>query len=220
MVMTLARGVAVLSLLAPILLIAAEQNTDRPGLDYYSFNLSHPNPALCRQTCDADDRCKAWTYVKPGIQGPTARCWLKHAVPRAYTNNCCVSGVKQGTRSESPAASAPRTADCSALREHYDKRCGEMRSYYSRLNCERHGYSGCALDVAGCFTPYLPGHVFTDEACGKPGYKTCASHAYNNYIECLAGCNKSAIEGRLPGGRAPCAKSCQQDITGAVASCR
>ena len=31
--------------------------------------------------------------VRPGIQGPSGRCWLKRAVPQKVTNGCCVSGV-------------------------------------------------------------------------------------------------------------------------------
>jgi hypothetical protein len=59
-----------------------------------NFNLPAPNPALCRNHCNAQAACKSWTYVKPGVQGPTARCWLKHSVPAAQPNGCCASGVK------------------------------------------------------------------------------------------------------------------------------
>jgi len=31
--------------------------------------------------------------VKPHIQGPNARCWLKHVVPTPITASCCHSGV-------------------------------------------------------------------------------------------------------------------------------
>jgi hypothetical protein len=71
-----------------------EANTDRPGLDYRSFDLPAANPALCEKTCAQEVQCKAWTYVKPGVQGPKARCWVKNAVPAAKRDACCVSGVK------------------------------------------------------------------------------------------------------------------------------
>lgn len=73
-----------------------EVNTDRRGLDYTSFDLSAPDPALCLNRCEQDTACRAWTYVKPGVQGPKARCWLKNAVPAPLRDACCVSGVKAG----------------------------------------------------------------------------------------------------------------------------
>lgn len=72
-----------------------EENVNRLGSDYASFDLPAPDPELCRDACDKDARCKAFTYVKPGLQGPAAKCWLKDpvAAPRA-NEGCCVSGVK------------------------------------------------------------------------------------------------------------------------------
>ena len=88
----------VLPLLASISYAApggAELNVDRPGSDYSNFDLPQANAWLCRNHCNRDARCKAWTYVKPNtIQGPNPRCWLKSTVPPARHNNCCVSGVK------------------------------------------------------------------------------------------------------------------------------
>ncbi len=71
-----------------------EPNTDRPGSDYRSFFLNRPVPDLCRSQCARENRCKAYTYVKPGVQGRRAKCWLKHSVPAARHNTNCVSGVK------------------------------------------------------------------------------------------------------------------------------
>jgi hypothetical protein len=72
-----------------------EQGIDRRGQDYHSFNLSRADPMLCQEACAKDARCKAYTYVKPGVQGATARCWLKHSVPNGLRDACCVSGVRQ-----------------------------------------------------------------------------------------------------------------------------
>lgn len=72
-----------------------EPDTDRPGKDYKNVDLSAPDPNLCRQECIGDPKCKAFTYVKPGIQGAKARCWLKHGVPQAKISSCCVSGIKE-----------------------------------------------------------------------------------------------------------------------------
>ena len=49
---------------------------------------------FARRHANSEDQCKSWTYVKPGIQGPNARCWLKSATPGAKANNCCISGVR------------------------------------------------------------------------------------------------------------------------------
>ncbi|HSD58334.1 MAG TPA: PAN domain-containing protein, partial [Methanotrichaceae archaeon] len=72
-----------------------ENDIDRPGNDYRNFDLSSPDPALCKQECDDDPNCKAFTYVKPGFQGSSARCWLKNVVPNAVPSSCCISGVKE-----------------------------------------------------------------------------------------------------------------------------
>ena len=75
-------------------------NTDRPGFDYANFDIFPAPPFLsaeanCMERCrrDLSAPCLAWTFVKPGIQGPNARCWLKNRIPAARANNCCVSGV-------------------------------------------------------------------------------------------------------------------------------
>ena len=75
--------------------VSLETDTNRPGQDYKNFELDTPDPGLCQKACANDPNCQAYTYVKPGIQGAKARCWLKKAVPQAKSNNCCVSGVKK-----------------------------------------------------------------------------------------------------------------------------
>jgi hypothetical protein len=73
---------------------ALEMNTNRPGQDYRNFDLSTPDPKACQTACLEDMKCRAWSYIKPGIQGPKARCWLKSGIPPAEPAPCCVSGVK------------------------------------------------------------------------------------------------------------------------------
>jgi hypothetical protein len=68
---------------------------DRPGYDYANFEMNNPREILCQWRCQQDSRCRAWTFVNPGVQGPRARCWLKHAVPAAVRNSCCTSGIIQ-----------------------------------------------------------------------------------------------------------------------------
>ena len=74
---------------------SVEPNIDRRGGDYTNVTLPPGSVAqLCLDLCNADVPCKAWTYVKPGVQAPNPRCWLKNTVPDANANNCCTSGVK------------------------------------------------------------------------------------------------------------------------------
>jgi len=78
-----------------------EPNTDRPGGDLRSFELDGGADA-CASACQADQRCRSFTWVKPGVQGRSARCWLKGSVPAASHNPDCISGVIGG-----PAAAVP-----------------------------------------------------------------------------------------------------------------
>ena len=73
-----------------------EQNVDRPGRDYKNFDLTarSDNADTCKSACLADGKCKAWTFVKAGVQGPKPRCWLKTSAPPPIPNKCCVSGVR------------------------------------------------------------------------------------------------------------------------------
>jgi hypothetical protein len=73
-----------------------EKNTDRPGKDYKVFYLVGANEAVnvsdCMMACMKDPKCSAWTYVKPGYQGPKGRCYLKSAIPGPVSKKCCHSG--------------------------------------------------------------------------------------------------------------------------------
>jgi len=86
-----------------------ELSIDRLGGDYRDFDLPRPDPRLCRQACERDRRCKAWTYVKPNtIQGPRPRCWLKNVVPSPKRNEACISGVKKVAGISRPQGSEHR----------------------------------------------------------------------------------------------------------------
>ena len=67
-----------------------EWNTNRPGSDYRSFDLPTPSPETCQSACTGEPGCVAFTYVNPGVQGPSARCWLKNTVPPPTGDTCCV----------------------------------------------------------------------------------------------------------------------------------
>ncbi|MGZ5437092.1 MAG: PAN domain-containing protein [Pyrinomonadaceae bacterium] len=74
--------------------LTVEDGVDRPGFDYRNFDLPQANSELCRDACANDSNCLAYTFVRPGIQGPRAKCWLKSKVPPAGQSSCCISGVK------------------------------------------------------------------------------------------------------------------------------
>ncbi|HEX2215406.1 MAG TPA: PAN domain-containing protein [Xanthobacteraceae bacterium] len=73
---------------------ATEFGIDRVGGDYRNFETApHADGAQCAEACTAEARCRAWTYVRPGYFGPTARCYLKSRVTRPRRKPCCISGV-------------------------------------------------------------------------------------------------------------------------------
>ena len=74
--------------------ISVEYNRDRAGIDYTNFVPPAANKDYCIAACAKNKACDAYTYVKPGYQGSSARCWLKTGVPTQTTNSCCDSGKK------------------------------------------------------------------------------------------------------------------------------
>jgi hypothetical protein len=71
-----------------------EVSVDRLGGDYRSIDLPpDPTGLTCKQACEADNRCRAWTYLRPGYQGSVSRCYLKERVTPPRRKPCCISGV-------------------------------------------------------------------------------------------------------------------------------
>jgi hypothetical protein len=75
--------------------VSLEYDIDRPGADYTFSEIPDGNPESCRVKCASDGKCRAFTFVKPGVQGRYARCYLKTAIPQRRADRCCISGVKQ-----------------------------------------------------------------------------------------------------------------------------
>jgi hypothetical protein len=71
-----------------------EDGKDRRGGDYLCFDVRIDHIEDCETDCKADMKCAAWTYVKPAVISPNARCCMKSVVPAASDNTCCVSGTK------------------------------------------------------------------------------------------------------------------------------
>ncbi|MEQ1929872.1 MAG: PAN domain-containing protein [Parvularculaceae bacterium] len=116
-----------------------EIGMDRPGSDYQPpVDLAPKQGSFltyemeCKGLCMSDQRCKAWAVVKPGVQGPKAKCYLKDKVPAAKQNGCCSSGVavrKVEAAKLDPAIAADRdprgksAEQCAASRQRNDVRC-------------------------------------------------------------------------------------------------
>jgi hypothetical protein len=129
---------------APAFAQPLERDSNRPGNDYTSTDLPAPDPALCARACEQDARCRAFTYIAPGIQGPAARCWLKDGVPAAHPDRCCVSGVKGA-----PAAGLEQDTDRpGANLRHFDLPATDPE--LCRAECQRD-------PACGAFTYVHPG---------------------------------------------------------------
>jgi hypothetical protein len=71
-----------------------EFSVDRNGGDYRHFEMpADPNGKSCQAACEAEEGCRAWTYVRPGYLGSSAVCYLKNHITRPVRKPCCLSGV-------------------------------------------------------------------------------------------------------------------------------
>jgi len=71
-----------------------EYSIDRIGGDYRSFDtVPDPRGWPCASACQADNRCRAWTYRRLGYGTAAARCYLKDAIKPPSPRPCCISGV-------------------------------------------------------------------------------------------------------------------------------
>jgi hypothetical protein len=71
-----------------------EYSIDRLGGDYRYFDVPlEPDGATCANTCKGDNRCRAWTYARPGYISVTPRCYLKDKITPPRHKPCCISGV-------------------------------------------------------------------------------------------------------------------------------
>jgi hypothetical protein len=71
-----------------------EFSIDRPGGDYRTLDVSaESNGEVCKKACEADNQCRAWTYLRPGYGDSGARCYLKNRLTPPRHRPCCISGV-------------------------------------------------------------------------------------------------------------------------------
>lgn len=71
-----------------------EISTDRSGGDYRSVDVKPTDSdEVCKEACEADAKCRAWTYVRPGYVGKDARCFLKNQIKPPHRKPGFTSGV-------------------------------------------------------------------------------------------------------------------------------
>jgi hypothetical protein len=87
-------GVRGAGVIEPKLGGALEYSIDRTGGDYRSFE-TQPDPKgkPCADACQAESRCRAWTYRRPGYGTAGAHCYLKSVIKPPRHRPCCISGV-------------------------------------------------------------------------------------------------------------------------------
>ena len=73
---------------------AIEVETDRLGGDSRSIEVNaDATGEPCKLACEADNKCRAWTYARPGYTGKAARCFLKDQVKPPSRKPGFISGV-------------------------------------------------------------------------------------------------------------------------------
>ena len=145
-----------------------ERGVDRPGHDYRDFDLSRPDPGLCRAACTKAEECQAWTYVKPGAPGEPAHCWLKNEVPDPQPNEHCVSGVKSIAEQAGMEKDTNRAGD-----DYRDFELEQPRPALCRTACAKEGecrawtyVKPCVQgDLAHCWLKNKVPEPHPDESC-------------------------------------------------------
>ncbi|HMM91782.1 PAN domain-containing protein [Bradyrhizobium sp.] len=73
---------------------AVETSIDRFGGDYKSFDVARGDgEEACKAACSADNKCRAWTYARPGYAGKEAHCFLKKEIKPPHRKAGFTSGV-------------------------------------------------------------------------------------------------------------------------------
>jgi hypothetical protein len=71
-----------------------ENSIDRPGGDLRNFELKATGgDEACKAACTADNKCRAFTYARPGYTGREARCFLKKDIKPPRRKAGFTSGV-------------------------------------------------------------------------------------------------------------------------------
>jgi PAN domain len=71
-----------------------ETSIDRAGGDYRNFELKNSDADdACKAACVGDNKCRAWTYARPGYVGKDAHCFLKKDIKPPRRKAGFTSGV-------------------------------------------------------------------------------------------------------------------------------
>lgn len=66
---------------------------DLPGHDIASMPTDNDQGKKCARACADNNACRAFTWVEPNYQGPTAMCWLKDFTPEPVRTVGVRSGI-------------------------------------------------------------------------------------------------------------------------------
>jgi|SRR5665647_803281 len=73
---------------------AVETSIDRFGGDYRNFSLKPGESSeACKAACTEDNKCRAWTFARPGYVGKEAHCYLKKEIKPPRRKAGFISGV-------------------------------------------------------------------------------------------------------------------------------
>src|ERR1700687_3046783 len=78
------------------------------GGPYRNFAGFDATPEACQAACRADGQCLAWDYVRPGVYGRDARCFLKNKQPIPFATPAGIAGSAR--QAAAPPAAAPVAA--------------------------------------------------------------------------------------------------------------
>ncbi len=71
-----------------------EISIDRAGGDYRNLDLKGgEGEEGCKAACAGDNKCRAWTFARPGYVGREARCFLKKEIKPPRRRAGFISGV-------------------------------------------------------------------------------------------------------------------------------
>ena len=69
---------------------SVETSIDRAGGDYRSFEMKSDEG---EEACPADNKCRAWTFARPGYVGKEPHCFLKKEIKPPHRRAGFTSGV-------------------------------------------------------------------------------------------------------------------------------
>lgn len=144
-----------------------DNNTDYTVAEAWGYSYDHiPNPEMCCAMCQADPKCKAFTWVADaGLDGCPSQCWIKGGLPYQKTQKKGVVSGLPPPRETAPPIGVPiqlmplvkkqhvGTVYCLALITPYGYEKDIIRYQYEHnfgiFACDEHAvYSNTTFEVA------------------------------------------------------------------------